>query len=101
MTFTRKEAAQMIGVSLRTLDRHIAAGKLTVERTEAQTFEQAVTITLKALGKYLGITDEAQLRARLGLPKAEPERGAVAQPSSEIIHSQLMSAPEPVRPLTR
>jgi hypothetical protein len=68
MTFSKKQAAQMLGVSARTLDRHISAGRLTVERGERKNFEQSVTVSLEALGQYLGITDPAELRQRLGLP---------------------------------
>lgn len=79
MSFSKKQAAQMVGVSMRTLDRHIAAGKIAVERVEAKTFEQAVNISLESLGAYLGISDEAKLRKRLGLPCADE---LSAQPSS-------------------
>ncbi len=97
MTFTRKQTAKMIGISLRTLDRHIAAGKLAVERTPATDyFEQTVSISLAAIGQYLGIADETQLRARLGLPKIEqpaPEESpAPEQPSVSA------SEPEPSTP---
>lgn len=86
--FSKKQAAQMLGVSLRTLDRHISAGKIAVERTEAGRFEQSVTISLEALGRYLNISDEAQLRERLGLPAGDK----LSPPQTE---DKLSGHPEP------
>ena len=83
MQFSRKEAAQRIGCSLRTLDRHISAGKITVQHSEAKCFEQSTVITLEALGQYLGISDEKQLRARLGLPAEAPTVSSTECPADE------------------
>lgn len=54
MRLSRVETAKRIGISLRTLDRHIAAGKLTAEKTEPDVgdpFKQCTFIPLESIGK--------------------------------------------------
>lgn len=100
MTFSRKQVATMVGCSLRTIDRHIASGKLAVEKTEGtENFEQSVTISLEALGSYLGIADQELLRERLGLPQESVAQLAthVPEPSAASLSD---SDRHPVRELT-
>lgn len=97
--FSKKEAAKMLGVSMRTLDRHISAGKIAVERTEAQNFQQSVTISLEAMGAYLRISDEGQMRQRLGLPRDTSTVSHATEPSlAESDRDTEPSGPSPSRP---
>ena len=104
MKFSKREVTAMLGVSMRTLDRHIAAKRLAIEKTSAGKFSQSVFISLEALGHYLGVSDEAQLRVRLGLPQEcgaklapdAPEQGCAAKLAAEqeCVTNLVTDAPE-------
>jgi hypothetical protein len=62
-------------MSLATFDRWTKSDRLEVFRdgTLSNAKKQIVWVTLEALGKALGISDETILRLRLGLPERAPE----------------------------
>jgi len=51
-TYTRKQTAELLQISERTLDRYIRAGKLEVSKA-GETIASKVFITEKAINKFL------------------------------------------------
>jgi hypothetical protein len=75
MKLSRTEVHKRVPMSLATFDRWRKAGKLETftDGTLSNAKKQIVWVTLEALGKALGISDEMILRLRLGLPERTPE----------------------------
>jgi hypothetical protein len=75
MKLSRTEVCKRVPMSLATFDRWRKAGRLETftDGTLSNAKKQIVWVTLEALGKALGISDEMILRLHLGLPERAPE----------------------------
>ena len=72
-----KEVCEICGFSERTFFHRVKAGKIKPSRDEQNRIRDGrprIYVSADALADYLGITDEAQARERLGLPAIEDQR---------------------------
>jgi hypothetical protein len=88
---SRQEVCDRLGFSTSTFDRRVRTGLLKIERDHSQLVagRPLTYVSLIELGRFLNVSDEHELLARLNMlaPGVEPATSLVARPAIELPYS--------------